>query len=539
MPAGDDSRQNDDELFRLRAALAAAERRVNWLQEEVRAAERAKGEFLANISHEVRTPMNAILGFCRVLLRDPLAPSQTEKLQYIHDAAECLLQHINNALNLSRLAAGELKLTQIPFELDSVIRDVMLAIREPARHKGLAIDYIVENTVPRRLIGDPQWLGQVLGNLLSNALKFTERGEIHVRVSLDEQQADLAIIRLVVTDTGVGIAADRQQVIFDAFAQADGSSTRRFGGLGLGLSVCKQLVDLMGGQIGFRSRPDHGSSFWVTVPLRVGVTPHETPTTNANRFTARTGRFGRTEVGRQEDPDRRQPPRVLMADNDYLDRTLVEMLLGRAGCLIDTATNGPDAAAMLSQNRYDLVFVDLQLPEGGPLADLLRLRKQAAGPSPAAAVVTLESERRSCLGEQGLETGADASLTKPVAPDSLLSVVMRLLPDCLETERDALGGGQVETQPSTPQALRRNFEKICHALDQGDLGQLESAAGALKNDLVRAEARPLADQVMRVQFAARSGDSDQVTRAVERLRGLLVNVLAEPTRIPQMTGDRS
>lgn len=538
MQAGENPRQNEEEVVRLRAALAAAERRIGWLREEVQVAERGKDEFLANISHEVRTPMNAILGFCRVLLRDPLAPSQIEKLQYIHDAAECLLQHMNNALNLSRLAAGELKLTQAPFELDAVVRDVLLAIREPAQLKGLAIDYIIENTVPLRLIGDSQWLGQVLGNLLSNSLKFTERGEIHVRASLDEQQGDMAIIRLVVTDTGVGIEPDRQQVIFDAFAQADGSSTRRFGGLGLGLSVCKQLVDLMGGQIGFRSRPSSGSSFWVTVPLRIGAPPQQPPTTNTGTITARTGRFGRTDARSHEDTESRQPPRVLMADNDYLDRTLVEMLLGRAGCLIDTATNGHDAVAMVNQNRYDLVLMDLQLPDAEPLADLLCLRKKSAGPSQTAAVVTLETEQRAGHGGPRLLAGADASLTKPVAPDSLLTVVARLLPGCLEAEREVLESAKVEPRPSTTHVLQRNLERICRALDDGDFGQLESVAGALKTDFLRAEARPLADQALRVQFAARSGDSEQATRAVERLRGLLANVLAEPARIPLMTGDR-
>ena len=538
MQAGDNPRQNEEEVVRLRAALASAERRISWLREEVQAAERGKDEFLANISHEVRTPMNAILGFCRVLLRDPLAPGQIEKLQYIHDAAECLLQHMNNALNLSRLAAGELKLTQTPFELDTVVHDVMLALREPAQLKGLAIDYIVENTVPRQLVGDAQWLGQLLGNLLSNSLKFTERGEIHLRASLDEQQGDMAVIRLVVTDTGVGIAPDRQQVIFDAFAQADGSSTRRFGGLGLGLSVCKQLVDLMGGQIGFRSRPSSGSSFWVTVPLRIGATPPQPPTANASTFSARTGRFGRTDSRRHEDTESRQPPRVLMADIDYFDRTLVEMLLGRAGCLIDTATNGHDAVAMVSQNRYDLVLMDLQLPEVESLADLLCVRKQSAGPSQAAAVVTLETEQRSGHGGQRLPAEVDASLTKPVAPDSLLTVVARLLPGCLEAEREVLENARIEPRPSTPHLLQRNFERICRALDDGDFGQLETVAGALKTDLLRAEARPLADQALRVQFAARSGDSVQAARAIERLRGLLANVLAEPTRIPQTTGDR-
>jgi CheY-like chemotaxis protein len=239
-----------------------------------------------------------------------------------------------------------------------------------------------------------------------------------------------------------------------------------------------------------------------------------------------------------EDADCRQSPRVLMADNDYLARTLVEMLLGRAGCLIDTATNGNDAVAMVNQNRYDLVLMDRQLPDVDALAAHLLSRQEVSGPSRGVAVVALEAEALVGDGEPRLQTSVDATLTKPIAPDSLLAVVERLLPGCLETERDTWEDAKTEPPPSAPHLLRRHFEKLCLALDNRDFGQLESVAGAFKTDLLRAEARPLADQAMRVQFAARSGDSIQASRAIERLRGLLADVLAEPTRILQTTGDR-
>ncbi len=521
-----------DERTRLRAELEAARRLADRLREEAQAAERAKNEFLANISHEIRTPMNAILGFCRMLLKEPLEPGQMEKLEYVHDAAESLLQLMSNVLNYSRLAAGELKLTKAPFELDAVVRDVMIATRDPARHKGLAIDYHVDNTVPYWLRGDGRRLGQVLGNLVSNALKFTEHGEIHVRVSLDERNADTAVLRMVVTDTGVGIPPDRQQVIFDAFAQADGSSTRRFGGLGLGLSICKQLVDLMDGQIGFHSRPGNGSSFWVTVPMQVHSGPKTAPSPAADR-PARAGRFGQSpdEAARSDRLETgSHRPRILVADDDYLSRTLVEMLLGRAGCLIDIATNGREALTLAGQGRYDLVLMDLEMPELDGLAAIRRLREETAGPNSAAPVVALTAHAMPGDREQCLDAGADEHLTKPFTPDALLAMVDRYLPGCLEAEPQPADSGKTGSRSDPPHLLQEYFQAICRALGDRDFGRLETSAGQLKSVSLGAGARPVADYAMRVQFAARSSDLEEATQAVERLHNVLETPYLENPR---------
>ncbi len=524
-PSDNNQRHENEEVAGLRAELQAASRLVERLRGEAQAAERAKNEFLANIGHEIRTPMNAILGFCRMLLKEPLEPGQIEKLEYINGAAESLLQLMNNVLNYSRLAAGELKLARASFELDAVVRNVMLAARDPARHKKLALDFHVENAVPCRLVGDAKRLEQVLGNLVSNALKFTEHGEIHVRVSLDESHDELAVIRMVVTDTGVGVAPDRQQVIFDAFAQADGSSTRRFGGLGLGLSICKQLVDLMGGQIGFRSRPKSGSSFWVAVPLEVHSGSKNGPEAAGSQPAGRSGRFGQTQEDSPHDTqsvDRRRP-RVLMADDDYLSRTLVEMLLGRAGCMVDTVANGREALAMAGQVRYDLVLMDLQMPELDGLAAIRQIRADGSGPCQTAPIVALTANELPSDRQKCLESGADEHLAKPFTPDALLAVVDRFLPGCLETEQGPAADCLPEGRPEPPHLLNDCFQAICRALSDRDFDTLERSAGRLKSASLGAgeSEGPVADHAMRVQFAARSSDLKEATHAVERLHTLL------------------
>ncbi|MDZ7616676.1 MAG: ATP-binding protein [Patescibacteria group bacterium] len=534
-----DKQQNvPEEVAALRAELEAAHRLAERLRQEAKGAERAKNEFLANISHEIRTPMNAILGFCRMLLKESLAPAHIEKLEYVHDAAESLLELMSNVLNYSRLAAGELKLAKAPFELDAVVRDVMIATRDPARHKGLTIDYMVEDSVPHWLLGDERRLGQVLGNLLSNALKFTEHGEIQVRVSLDETDLQTAAIRFVVTDTGVGVPVERQQVIFDAFAQADGSSTRRFGGLGLGLSICKQLIDLMGGQIGFRSTPGNGSSFWITVPLQV----YSGAKALSPAAGARAGQFGLTdsEAAREaESEGKRGRFRVLAADDDYLSRTLVEMLLGRAGCLIDTATNGREAVMLASQSQYDLILMDLQMPELDGLTAIRQIRGVASGINRTTPVVALTAHTMPGDCERCLDAGADEYLTKPLPPDALLAVVARFLPGCLDTFEDRAENRASGPRPDPPHLLQEYFQAICRALGDRDFERLETSAGQLKNASLGAGEGPVADHAMRVQFAARSSDLEEAASAVERLHDLLESPCATMTRETRLTGERS
>jgi len=397
-----------DELGRLAAAfnqmveeLARSQQKLLAMLEEARQASRAKSEFLANMSHELRTPMNAILGMTELALDSPLAPELRDSLQTVHAAAQSLLSIVNDILDFSKIEAGKFELEAVPFDLEREMALTLKSFAALAAGKGLRLHWRLAQGTPTALIGDPVRLRQILTNLIGNAIKFTPQGAVWVEVeprSLAERDALLAFS---VCDTGIGIAEDQQQRIFEAFTQADSSSTRRYGGAGLGLAISARLASLMGGGITVESRPGQGSRFTLILPFARASSQPGPPAPPAAA----------------EAPAR--PLSVLLAEDNEVNQRLVVRALERRGHRVTVARNGLEALAALEGNAFDLVLMDVQMPEmDGLEATRILRRKGVRIPILALTAHALKSDQERCL-----QAGMDGYLSKPIAVAALVRTV--------------------------------------------------------------------------------------------------------------------
>jgi signal transduction histidine kinase/CheY-like chemotaxis protein len=410
--------------IRLRLEITAVAEERERAREAAEAASRAKSQFLANMSHEIRTPMNGVLGLAEVLLDTPLSELQRRYLESLHHSGENLLDIINDILDLSKIEAGRLEVSVSDFALRRTVADIVASFRERAGRKGIDLDSFIDEGVPDVLRGDMVRLRQVLNNLVGNAIKFTERGHVAIEVApAPRQDEEQHWLRVSVRDTGIGIAPEDQSLIFDAFAQADASHSRKYGGTGLGLTISRQLIELMGGTLGLESAPGAGSTFRFDLPFETGAQVDEPAARRANALPRLRGH-------------------VLVAEDNEVNREVARAVLVSFGLLVSVAEDGLEVLKAVSENDFDLILMDCQMPHLDGIAATQRIRASENAseggsrrrvPIVAVTASAIEGDR-----ERFIAAGMDDYLSKPFKQATLHAVIAKWL-----VGAEAHGPGQI------------------------------------------------------------------------------------------------
>ncbi len=377
--------------------------------EKARKANAVKGEFLANISHEIRTPLNGIQGMAELVLDTPLNREQTEFLTIIHAEAGQLLIIINDILDFSKIEAGKMQIDQAPFDLRSTIDTLCSPFHVQAREKGIEFHHFIDAGAEIPLVGDPGRLRQILVNLLGNAVKFTHKGEVHLSIETAESSDRSVRLRFSVSDTGIGIAEDKQEMVFESFSQADGSTTREFGGTGLGITISQKLIEQMGGKLSMTSTLGVGTRFVFEIEFlkQAGL---NAPPVLPDICSA--------------DLSGQRSIRILVAEDYKTTQTLVTRQLESAGCTVTLAANGREAVDLFARHPFDLILMDIQMPEmdGYTACHHIRKRKPKGTRIPIIAMTAhaMDGFRRQCM-----DAGMDDYITKPLKRSELLAAVHR------------------------------------------------------------------------------------------------------------------
>jgi PAS domain S-box-containing protein len=526
-----------DELGLMEAVadhVAIAVERIRFLEstkrhaEEAQAANMAKSQFLANVSHELRTPMNAILGMTELALGEQLSPVVRDYLNTTKESADALLELLNDVLDLSRIESGKLHLESASFDLRPMLDQIVRSLGVQAHEKGLELSFDVAADVPDALIGDSLRLRQVLVNLLGNAFKFTPHGQVAVRVDVesdgqpaattpiaDPQSPTPASVRLrfAVRDTGIGISPENQQRIFAPFTQADASTTRHYGGTGLGLTISRNLVNAMGGRIWLESRPGRGSTFFFTVQLGVRIGPCLDHSDDPSKETF-------------EDSPLQGPAsslHVLMAEDVLPNQKLVAKILEKRGHSIVLANNGREAIEWASREPFDVILMDVQMPGMDGFQATAAIRAMERNSRRRVPIVALTAHAFKGDADRCLAAGMDAYLSKPIKAAELITLIESLaakagpLPDPDASSDAVADGPSGETPDGAPQVFCLDEAMTSVGDDEDILRQMIAFF---------LDERP--KQLAQMQAALERSDASTIARAAHRLKGTVIYLGARP-----------
>ena len=543
---GENFTEEDEVLLRQLAFITSLALQHIESRKAAEAASIAKSQFLANMSHELRTPMNAILGMTDLALAEELPPKVYDYLQTARDSADVLLNILNEILDLSRIEAGRLELESTAFNLHKTVEQVIKTMRIRAGDKGLALIYSLPSHVPDLLIGDPLRFRQILTNLVDNAIKFTHEGKIAVSAAVQKQTPEAVLLEFSVSDTGIGIRPEDQDRIFSPFTQADASTTRNYGGTGLGLTISRKLVELMDGQLRIESLPGQGSTFYFTVSLKI----------------PQMAAIESRETGQSPYPSaRRRALQILLAEDTPTNQKVAQYLLTKRGHIVEIARNGRQALELVAQREYDVVLMDVQMPVMDGFQATSAIRALADPAKAHLPIIAMTAHALKEDAERCIAAGMDAYVSKPIQVDEFIELVELLgaaeigpgdkgtgYADGNHEVSDKTGVVTVPFRQNSSEkaapafdladAVKKCFGKYEFFVDmaksfseeadscigamkearlQNNMGAVRDAAHRLKNTVVYLGSGLAMNAIVEVENAAKSGDLKALDNALQHL----------------------